>query len=207
MSGDSMTVVLPAALFVIFMIVHLKVRSVATTFLVFSGIIVAWAGGFILIWFYAQPWFLDFAVFGVGMRGLFQVHPTNLGVAVCVGFLALFGIASDNGVVIASYPDQSFAERRADTVAAVREATVEGAMRRIRPCLMTSATTILALMPVPTSRGRRSDMMVPVAIPSFGGMVAVLVSVFSVPVLYCLVQEMKLLVRRRGPDREPDRAP
>jgi Cu(I)/Ag(I) efflux system membrane protein CusA/SilA len=203
----TMAVVLPVALFVIFMILYLKFRSVATTFLVFSGILVAWAGGFILMWLYAQPWFLDFAVFGVGMRGLFQVHPINLSVAVWVGFLALFGIASDNGVVIASYLDRSFAERRADTVAAVREATVEGAVRRIRPCLMTSATTILALIPVLTSTGRGSDVMVPMAIPSFGGMVAVLVSVFSVPVLYCLVQEMRLLVRRRGSDQGPDVAP
>jgi Cu(I)/Ag(I) efflux system membrane protein CusA/SilA len=57
---------------------------------------------------------------------------------------------------------------------------------------MTSATTILALIPVLTSTGRGSDVMVPMAIPSFGGMLVVLISIFIVPVLYCAVEERKL---------------
>jgi len=187
----TLTIVLPVALFIIFMILYFQFHSVTTTFLVFSGIIVAWAGGFLLIWFYAQPWFLNFTVFGVEMRGLFQIHTINLSVAVWVGFLALFGIASDNGVVIATYLDQSFAARRPDSIGAIREATVAAAVRRIRPCLMTSATTILALIPILTSTGRGSDVMVPMAIPSFGGMLVVLVSVFVVPVLYCLIEEVR----------------
>ncbi|MHC4712749.1 MAG: efflux RND transporter permease subunit [Planctomycetota bacterium] len=185
----TLSVVLPAALFVIFMILYFQFRSTATTAIVFSGILVAWAGGFLLIWLYGQPWFLDFSIFGADMRGLFQVHPINLSVAIWVGFLALFGIASDNGVVIATYLDQAFASRGPATVAEVREATVAAALRRIRPCLMTSATTILALIPVLTSTGRGSDIMVPMAIPSFGGMLVVLVSVFVVPVLYAAVKE------------------
>ncbi len=194
----TLAVVLPAALFIIFMILYFQFRSVSTTGLVFSGIFVAWAGGFLLIWLYAQPWFLDFSVFGVNMRDLFQVHPINMSVAVWVGFLALFGIASDNGVVLATYLDQSFAARRVRTVHDVREATVAGAVRRLRPCLMTSATTILALIPVLTSTGRGADVMVPMAIPSFGGMLVVLVSVFLVPVLYCAVEEFRLAVGARS---------
>ena len=185
-------VVLPLALFLIFMILYFQFKSVGTTFLVFSGILVAWAGGFLLLWAYAQPWFMDFSVFGVDMRDLFQIHTINLSVAVWVGFLALFGIASDNGVVIATYLDLSFATRSVATIEEIREATVAGAVRRIRPCLMTSATTILALLPVLTSTGRGSDVMVPMAIPSFGGMLVVLVSVFVVPVLYCTIKELKL---------------
>jgi Cu(I)/Ag(I) efflux system membrane protein CusA/SilA len=158
---------------------------------VFSGIAVAWSGGFILIWLYARPWFLNFDVFDVSMRELFQVHPINLSVAIWVGFLALFGIASDDGVVIATYLDQSFARRRPDSIRAIRETTVAGASRRIRPCLMTTATTILALIPVLTSTGRGSDIMVPMAIPSFGGMLMVSLAVYFVPVLYCLVEETK----------------
>ncbi len=119
------------------------------------------------------------------------MHTINLSVAVWVGFLALFGIASDNGVVIATYLDQSFARSRPDSIDEIREATVAGAVRRIRPCLMTSATTILALIPVLTSIGRGSDMMVPMAIPSFGGMMVVLVSVFMVPVFYCAIKEFR----------------
>jgi Cu(I)/Ag(I) efflux system membrane protein CusA/SilA len=190
----TLSVVLPLALFVIFMILYFQFRSVPTTFLVFSGIAVAWAGGFLLLWLYGQPWFLTFPIFGVNMRDLFQIHTINLSVAVWVGFLALFGIATDNGVVISTYLDQSFATRRPTSVEEIREATIAGAVRRILPCLMTSATTILALIPVLTSTGRGSDVMVPMAIPSFGGMLVVLVSVFVVPVLYCLVAELRLKV-------------
>jgi len=187
-----LAVVLPLALFLIFLILYFQFKSISTTMLVFSGIFVAWAGGFILLWLYAQPWFMDFSVFGVGMRNLFQVHTINLSVAVWVGFLALFGIASDNGVIQSTYLDQVFRERRPESVEDIREATVIAAQRRVRPCLMTSATTILALIPVLTSVGRGSDVMVPMAIPSFGGMLVVLVSIFVVPVLYCMIQELKL---------------
>jgi len=190
-SEKRLMIVLPAAFLIIFIILYLQFRSVPTTFIVFSGILVAWAGGFLMIWCYSQPWFLDFSVSGIGMRELFQVHPLNLSVAIWVGFLALFGIASDDGVIMATYLDQRFADRKARSVKEIREATLEGALRRIRPCLMTSATTILALIPVLTSSGRGSDIMVPMAIPSFGGMCIVMVTVFVVPVLYCWVKEMR----------------
>jgi len=195
-AARTLSVVLPVALFAIFLILYFQFKSVPTTFLVFSGIAVAWAGGFILIWLYAQPWFLNFPVFGVNMRALFQVHTVNLSVAVWVGFLALFGIASDNGVVIATYLNQSFARRKPTTAGEVRSATLEASLRRIRPALMTSATTILALIPVLTSTGRGADVMVPMAIPSFGGMLFALITVFVVPVLYCAIEEGKLKRRR-----------
>jgi Cu(I)/Ag(I) efflux system membrane protein CusA/SilA len=124
------------------------------------------------------------------MRTLFQVHQINLSVAIWVGFLALFGIASDNGVIIATFLDQSFAKRSPESIRGIREATVAGAQRRIRPCLMTTGTTLLALIPILTSTGRGADIMVPMAIPSFGGMLVVLVTVFLVPVLYCWVKEI-----------------
>ena len=169
-SEKTLMVVLPLALFIIFMILYFQFRSTVTTLMVFSGIIVAWAGGFLMIWFYGQDWFLNFSLFDTNMRDLFQVHPINLSVAIWVGFLALFGIASDNGVVVATYLDQSFKSNRPDSVEKIRQATIEAAMRRVRPCLMTTATTFLALIPVLTSTGRGSDIMVPMAIPSFGGM-------------------------------------
>ncbi len=185
----TLSIVLPVALFVIFMIIYFQFKSISTTLLVFSGIFVAWAGGFLLIWCYGQPWFLDFSVFGVHMRELFQVHTINLSVAVWVGFLALFGIASDNGVIQSTYLDQVFRDSKPDSIETIREATVSAAHRRVRPCLMTSATTILALIPILTSIGRGSDVMVPMAIPSFGGMLVVLISIFVVPVLYCAIKE------------------
>ena len=112
--------------------------------------------------------------------------------AIWVGFLALFGIASDNGVVVATYLNQTFASRRPKTVQEIREATVAAALRRVRPALMTTATTILALVPVLTSTGRGSDIMVPMAIPSFGGMTVAVITLFVVPVLYSGLQELRL---------------
>ena len=191
-SEKKLRIVLPLALFVIFMILYFQFRSVPRTLLVFSGILVAWAGGFQMLWLYSQPWFLDFSVFGVHMRDLFQVQPYNLSVAVWVGFLALFGIATDDGVILGTYLKQSFEKRMPNTVEGIREATVYACKRRIRPCLMTVTTTILALIPILTSTGRGSDVMVPMALPSFGGMTVVLVTVFVVPVLYCLIEEWKL---------------
>jgi len=187
-----LVLILPLALFVIFMILYFRFKSVSTTLLVFSGIFVAWSGGFLMLWLYGQPWFLDFSVFGMEMRTLFQIHTINMSVAVWVGFLALFGIATDNGVLQSTYLDQVFREQQPMTQHEIRDATVIAAERRVRPCLMTSATTILALIPVLTSVGRGSDVMVPMAIPSFGGMLVVLVSIFVVPVLYCWIKESGL---------------
>jgi Cu(I)/Ag(I) efflux system membrane protein CusA/SilA len=142
-----------------------------------------------MLWLWGQDWFLDFSVLGKDMRELFQVHPVNLSVAVWVGFLALFGIATDDGVIMATYLRQSFRRHRPDTPAEVREAVVAAGRRRVRPCLMTTATTVLALLPVLTSSGRGSDVMVPMAIPSFGGMVVALMTMFVVPTLFSAIEE------------------
>ncbi len=191
-AAKTLAVVIPLALFLVFIILYLQFRSVWTTLLIFAGVFVACSGGFIMLWLYSTEWFLDFSVFEVSMRNLFQVRPFNISVAVWVGFIALLGIATDDGVVVASYLDQSFRDRRTTTKKEIREATIQAGLRRIRPCLMTTATTILALIPVLTSTGRGSDVMVPMAIPSFGGMVIELMTLFFVPVTYCLIQELKL---------------
>ena len=145
-----------------------------------------------LIWFYGQPWFLNFSVFGTNMAELFHVGPINMSVAVWVGFLALFGIATDDGVVMATRLKQSMRERKPTTKVEIREAIVEGGCLRIRACLMTSATTILALLPVLTATGRGADLMVPMAIPVFGGMLVALITLFVVPVLYCAIAQWQL---------------
>jgi len=184
-------IILPLALFVIFMILYLQFRRVSTTIIVFSGIVVAWAGGFTMLWLYGQDWFLNFSLAGIDMRGLFQIHQVNLSVAVWVGFLALFGIATDDGVIISTYLDQSFKKHKPSTIKEIREATVLAGSRRVRPAMMTAATTILALIPVLTSTGRGSDVMVPMAIPSFGGMVFVILTTFVVPILYSTLAERR----------------
>ncbi len=189
---QTLAVILPVALALIFMILYFQFRSVSITLIVCSSILVATGGGFTMLYLYSQPWFLDFPLFGVNMRDLFQLQAINLSVAVWVGFLALFGIAVDDGVIMATYLNQSFRRNRPDTLAEVRDAVVQGSLRRVRPCLMTTATTVLALLPVLTATGRGADIMIPMALPSIGGMFFVLLSLFSIPVLYAWIEEQKL---------------
>lgn len=201
-ASKRLTLVLPVALGIIFLLLYLQFRSVPISLMVFSGVFIAFAGGFILIGWYDQSWFLDFQVFGTHMRDLFQIRTVNLSVAVWVGFLALFGIATDDGVLVATFLRDSFKERKPGTVQEIRDAVVAGGLRRVRPALMTTATTILALLPILTSTGRGSDVMLPMAIPSFGGMLFQTITMFTVPVLYALWQEWRL---RFGFDHEEKR--
>ena len=188
----TLSVVVPLALVIIFLILYFQFRSVATSLMVFTGIAVAFSGGFIMIWLYGQDWFLNFNFLGENVRDLFQMHPINLSVAVWVGFIALFGIATDDGVVMATYLTQTFERNIPENKKEVRAAIVEAGEKRIRPCLMTTATTILALLPILTSTRRGSDIMIPMAIPSFGGMLIALITLFVVPVLYSWKKEFQL---------------
>ena len=188
----TLSVVVPLALIIIFLILYFQFRSVSTSFMVFTGIAVAFSGGFIMIWLYGQDWFLNFNFLGENVRELFQMHPINLSVAVWVGFIALFGIATDDGVVMATYLTQTFDRNSPENKKEIRAAIVEAGEKRIRPCLMTTATTILALLPILTATGRGSDIMIPMAIPSFGGMLIALITLFVVPVLYSWKKEIQL---------------
>ena len=189
---ETLSIVVPLALVIIFLILYFQFRSVTTSLMVFTGIAVAFSGGFIMIWLYGQDWFLNFNFLGENVRDLFQMHPINLSVAVWVGFIALFGIATDDGVVMATYLTQTFERNIPENKKEVRAAVVEAGEKRIRPCLMTTATTILALLPILTSTGRGSDIMIPMAIPSFGGMLIALITLFVVPVLYSWKKEFQL---------------
>jgi len=188
----TLSIVVPLALAIIFLILYFQFRSVTTSLMVFTGIAVAFAGGFIMIWLYGQNWFLNFNFFGENVRDLFQLKTINLSVAVWVGFIALFGIATDDGVVMATYLTQTFKRNKPTNKKSIRASIVEAGEKRIRPCLMTTATTILALLPILTSTGRGSDIMIPMAIPSFGGMLIALITLFVVPVLYSWKQELQL---------------
>jgi Cu(I)/Ag(I) efflux system membrane protein CusA/SilA len=190
-SVERLKVILPLSLLLILIVLYFQFKAVTTSLLVFSGIAVAWSGGFLMLWLYAQPWFLDFSVFGVSMQRLFQVHPVNLSVAVWVGFLALFGIASDDGVVMTTYLENHFESNRPTSAAAIRDTVIAASLQRVRPCLMTTATTVIALIPILTSTGRGADLMLPMAIPSVGGMALEVLTMLVVPVLYCGLKERR----------------
>jgi len=184
--------VIPLSLILIFLILYFQFRSVVVSSMIFTGIFVAFAGGFLMIWLYGQGWFFDFSVFDVNMRNLFQMHTINMSVAVWVGFIALFGIATDDGVIMGTYLNQVFDKQNPKTIKDVRESVIEAGSKRVRPAMMTAATTIIALIPVLTSTGKGSDIMVPMAIPSFGGMILQVMTMFVVPILYSMWKESKI---------------
>ena len=187
-----LSIVVPISLIIIFLILYFQFRSVSSTSLIFTGIIVAISGGFIMLWLYSQSWFLNGNLAGIGLRDLFQVHTINMSVAVWVGFIALFGVATDDGVLISTYIKQLMERKKPTTVKALREVILEAGSLRVRPAMMTTATTIIALLPVLTSTGKGSDIMVPMAIPLFGGMTIEVLTMFVVPVLYSMWQEGRI---------------
>ena len=187
-----LAIIVPVVLVIVFLILYFQFRSVTTSLMIFTGIAMAFTGGFIMLWLYGQDWFANASLFNTNIRDLFQMQPINLSVAVWVGFIALFGIATDDGVLMGTYLDQSFAKNRTQSIAEIQKAVVEAGLRRIRPAVMTSATTVIALLPILTSTGRGADIMIPMAIPAFGGMMVAAVTYFIVPVLYCLREERKL---------------
>ena len=128
--------------------------------------------------------------FGGGMLALAWAD-VQLNTAVWVGFIALFGIAIDDGVVIATYLNQMLKKMRLSSIQDIRNATVAAGLKRIRPCLMTTATTVIALLPVLYATGRGADVARAMAIPVFGGMLVELITLFVVPVMYCAFMEYK----------------
>ena len=181
-------VILPICLLVILFLLYLNFRSWPTVLNVFAAAPVAIAGGLLLIWAYPHLWDL---AFDVGLAPYPSTGPIHITVAVVVGFIALLGIATDDGVVMATYLRQTFDRKKVRSIEEIRRRAVEAGLRRARPCLMTTVTTILALTPILVSTGRGSDVAQPMAIPVVGGMLLELVSLFIVPTVYCLVKELK----------------
>ena len=189
--ASRLKIVLPLSLFLLFMLLYFEFRSVPMSMIVFTGIPVAWAGGFIGLWLIAQPWFLDVEVFGRNVRELMHFGVFNLSTAVWVGFIALFSVTTDDGVVLATYLKQEFIRHPVRGIRDIREAVVAAGTRRVRPCLMTSATTVLSLMPVLTSTGRGAALMMPLALPTVGGLPIELLSLFVLPVCFAMYKEFQ----------------
>ncbi|MHC5353851.1 efflux RND transporter permease subunit [Myroides sp. LJL115] len=181
--------VIPLSLLAILLILYFQFRTITASLIHFSGVFVAFAGGFILLWLYGQPWFMNFHVGEVNMRDLFQMHSINLSIAVWVGFIALFGLATNDGVLMGTYIHDTFEERDPKTNKEIREAVVYAGLKRVRPAAMTTATALIALLPVLTSTGKGAEIMVPMAIPTFGGMLIQSMTMFVVPVFQCMWRE------------------
>ena len=184
--------IIPLSLGIILLLLYLQFRSLSTSLMIFLGVAMSFSGAFILLWLYGQDWFLNLEAGGINFKQLFQIQPINLSVAVWVGFVALFGISTDDGVLMGTYLDQVFQKDNPKDLFAVRSAVIQAGKKRITPAIMTSATTIIALLPVLTATGRGSDIMIPMAVPAFGGMLVASITYFIVPVLYSWREEQRV---------------
>jgi len=187
-----LAVVVPLSLIMILLLLFFQFRTITASFIHFSGVFVAFSGGFIMLWLYGQDWFMNFSVAGLNLRDMFQMHTINLSVAVWVGFIALFGIATNDGVIMGTYIHQVFENMKPKTVHDVREAVVMAGKKRVRPAMMTTAVAVIALLPVLSSTGKGADIMVPMAIPTFGGMVIQVMTVFVVPLFQAMWREREV---------------
>src|SRR3989338_7081930 len=175
-STKKIMVLVPISLLINFMLIYMNFRSIIKSVFIFIAIPVTLSGGI---------WLLYFMGF-------------NFSVAVWVGFIALFGVAVDDGVLITTYLDDVFKARAKDikTRKDVVEATVHAGLGRIRPAFLTTITTIVALMPIMFLKGTGAEIMKPMAIPSLGGMFIEMITWFIVPTLYSWLEERRLAKQR-----------
>ena len=192
-----LSLIIPAVLVLNLLLIYMFFKRFSLSLLVFAAIPVSMAGGFLLLEWW--PGIHDF-LYRVGFleRG-FEGGAIFLTTAVWVGFIALFGIAVDDGVVMGTYLTQSFPDGCVRDRSEIRERVVAAGMRRIRPCMMTSLTTLAGLAPVLLATGRGSDAMAPMALPVFGGVVAALLSLWVVPVGFASILEAKWSLGLRDP--------
>ncbi|MBU0478210.1 CusA/CzcA family heavy metal efflux RND transporter [bacterium] len=159
------------ALSIILLLLYMAFKNFSSLFILSTGIPVSLMGGIILLFL------LDF----------------KFSTAVWVGFIALFGVATDNAVVLLSTLDDLFKKKVPKTIENIRQTVIEGGLLRVRPAMMTTMTTIIALMPVMLSTGTGSEIMKPMASPTVGGLItATLSNLILVPVLYCWIKERQL---------------
>lgn len=168
-------VLVPISLLINFMLIYMNFRSLIKSLFIFTAIPVTLSGG---VW-------------------LLALSRYNFSVAVWVGFIALFGVAVDDGVLMTTYLDDVFRERKdkIKTRKDVIEATVYAGLGRIRPAFLTTITTIVALLPIMFLKGTGSEIMQPMAIPSLGGMTIEMITWFIVPCLYSWREERRLSKR------------
>ena len=166
--------IIPLVILANLLLIYLQFRNLPISLAVFSGIPVAFAGGMIAV----------------------ALMDIQLNTAVWVGFIALFGIAVDDGVVMATYIKQLLGQRRIHSALDVRNVIYEAGLKRIRPCVMTTVTTLVALLPVIFAEGRGADVARAMALPVIGGMIVEPLTSFIVPTLYAGYLEIKIALGR-----------
>ncbi|GIX05104.1 MAG: hypothetical protein KatS3mg114_0973 [Planctomycetaceae bacterium] len=171
-----LSLLVPVVLFSMFVMIYMGMGKWWLAFVVFFGILVSASGGFALLLFYGS----------------------NLSVAVWVGFIVLFGVADDASVVILSFLEDNFRDKHPQSIPEIRNLVIEASLKRVRPLLMSTATTVIGLMPIFLTHGRGSDVMQPMAIPSVGGMGVQLITFLVAPCIYCLVQEWSFHRREKN---------
>ncbi|WP_425399189.1 efflux RND transporter permease subunit [Aeoliella sp.] len=162
--------IIPVVILINLLLIYFEFRNLPISLAVFTGIPVAFAGGMVLV-----AWM-----------------EVELNTAVWVGFIALFGLAVDDGVVMATYIHQLLKRRKVRSVEDIRNTVYDAGLKRIRPCVMTTVTTLAALVPVLIATGRGADVARAMAIPVFGGMLAEPFTSFIVPTLYSAYLETKM---------------
>ena len=185
---NTLIVVVPVCIAVIFLLLYVKFRSPSAVFAVFLAIPFAFVGGMWMQW---------------GMQHI----PESLGggyiikysTAVWVGYIALFGVAVEDGIVFIEYLLE-----RVRGGERVDKAVVNAGLLRVRPIIMTTATTVLALLPImlaEVSTTTGAELMKPIAVPTFGGMVSATgANLFLAPVLFSLFYPLEQWFSRRGED-------
>jgi Cu(I)/Ag(I) efflux system membrane protein CusA/SilA len=160
-----LAIVVPVTLFIIFLLLFFNSRSTVEALMVMLAVPFSLVGAFWLLW-------------------LLQY---NISVAVWVGLIALAGLDAETGIVMLLYLDLAWKERKPATADQAREAVVYGAVKRIRPKMMTVATILVGLVPILWSQGTGADVMKRIAAPMVGGVVtSALLELIVYPALYLI---------------------
>ena len=169
---EKLKIMVPFTLLIIFILLYMNFGSVTKTLIVFLSVPFAFVGSIMILYF------LDY----------------DMSIAVWVGIIALAGVAAETGVIMLVYLDEVY-ERRKDsgqmnTLNDLQDAVIEGAVKRVRPKIMTVSATIAGLLPIMWSQGAGSEVMSRIAAPMIGGMVSsTILTLIVIPVLFTLVKQ------------------
>jgi Cu(I)/Ag(I) efflux system membrane protein CusA/SilA len=170
-SNNRLMLLVPIALLINLLLIFIGIRNLRNATIIFSAVPIAFSGGLILLW----------------LGGF------NTSVAVWVGFIALFGIAVDDGVIMMTYLQESIKKNSPKNWNELKNCILVAGCRRIRPLIMTTMTTIVALLPIMWSTSTGSEVMKPMAIPTLGGMLVESITLFIVPVVFSFFEHRKIL--------------